>query len=394
MSRPLAPCHLCREPGLEELSDTDVPTWITSDFRPWPAPETQLLLCPACGAVQKSTSQAWHQAIEAIYASYDPYPQGRRIEQASFVHAAGSAPLVRSEAILRQVIATLDLPGQGRMLDVGCGDGSLIASFGRLRPHWRLNAADVSSRFRDRILTLPGVEGFHSIDPACIEGPFDLVTMVHVFEHIVDPIAVLSTWRHLIGPGGKLLIQVPNLAQNPFDLVILDHATHFTLDVLTRTIRRAGFDIMVAVDDWVAKELTVIATPGLGSDEGRSNVGSVRTLTLGHLSWLGGLAGAARAASEHRPFGIFGTSIAASWLHGSIDGKADFFVDEDPNRIGGLHFSRPILSPAAVDPAALLFVPLPPVIAGRVGERLRALGLRIALPPVLADDPSVSPQNT
>jgi len=374
-------CHVCHTLGLERLTGETAPSWITSDFRPWPSPETQLLLCRSCGAVQKSLSPAWHKAIEAIYASYDPYPQGRRVEQASFVHAAGSVPLVRSEAILRQAIAALDLPERGRMLDVGCGDGSLIASFGRLLPAWRLNAADVGDQFRTPILALPGVEGFHPIDPDQIPGPFDLISLVHVFEHIVDPVTVLRTWRRLLGSNGKLLIQVPNLAENPFDLIILDHATHFTLDTLTRTIRQAGFDILVAVDDWVAKELTVIATPGELSPDGPTpDIDALQTLTRCHLSWLTEMAAGARRASEHRPFGIFGTSIAGSWLFGAIDGQVDFFVDEDPNRIGGTHFGHPILDPKTVDPAARLFVPLPPIVAGRVGERLRALGLNIEIP--------------
>lgn len=373
-------CHLCHAPSLERLSGDIAPAWITSDFRPWPAPETQLLLCASCGAVQKSLSPAWHEAIGAIYASYDPYPQGRRVEQASFIHAAGGAPLVRSEAILRQAIKALDLPERGRMLDIGCGDGSLIASFGRLRPHWRLNAADVGDHFREPILALPGVEGFHSIEPDRVPGPFDLITMVHVFEHIADPIAVLGAWRRLLGTTGKLLIQVPNLSENPFDLVILDHATHFSLDVLSRTIRRAGFDILVAVDDWVAKELTIIAAPGESPDGPSPDIDATRMLSRGHLAWLSDLAAGARQVSDRRPFGIFGTSIAGSWLFGAIDGRADFFVDEDPNRIGGTHFGRPILHPAAADPAAQLFVPLPPAIAGRVGERLTALGLKITLP--------------
>jgi len=382
-------CHICHAPGLERLSAEVAPAWITSDFRPWRAPQTQLQLCTACGAVQKSLSAAWHEAISAIYGSYDPYPQGKRVEQASFIHAAGSVPMIRSEAILRQAVAALDLPDAGRMLDIGCGDGSLIASFGRLRPHWRLNAADVGDRFRAQILALPGVEGFHSIDPDSIKGPFDLITMVHVFEHIVDPIKVLRVWRRLLGPTGKLLIQVPNLIENPFDLVILDHATHFTLETLARTIGEAGFEIVVAVDDWVAKELTVIASPGQATGMAAPDVKAIRARASGHLSWLSDLAANASRTSVPAPFGIFGTSIAGSWLFSATDKRADFFVDEDPNRIGGTHFGRPILHPSSVDPTALVFVPLPPLIANRVGERLRALGLRIELPAPLAHSSTV-----
>jgi len=39
-------------------------------------------------------------------------------------------------------------------------------------------------------------------------------------------------------------------------------------------------------------------------------------------------------AGEKRPFGIMGSSIAACWMMLELDGRVDFFVDEDPHRVG------------------------------------------------------------
>jgi hypothetical protein len=75
-------------------------------------------------------------------------------------------------------------------------------------------------------------------------------------------------------------------------------------------------------------------------------------------------------AQEH--FGIFGTSIAATWLQAQTGDAAKFFVDEDQNRVGQTHLGRPILSPARIPKEAPVYIALPNVIASSVALRLRA----------------------
>lgn len=72
-------------------------------------------------------------------------------------------------------------------------------------------------------------------------------------------------------------------------------------------------------------------------------------------------------------FGIFGTSIAATWLDAETRQAAAFFVDEDLQRVGKLHLDRPVFSPAAVPDGATVLLALPAVVAGPVVKRLRAL---------------------
>jgi hypothetical protein len=100
------------------------------------------------------------------------------------------------------------------------------------------------------------------------------------------------------------------------------------------------------------------------------------------MQWLESVAaGAKRLAASGRRFGVFGTSIAANWLSGVVGPDAiDFYVDEDPGRIGRSHFGKPIIAPAQVRSKAKVYVPLAPVIARAVNERLSASGLELVLP--------------
>jgi hypothetical protein len=91
------------------------------------------------------------------------------------------------------------------------------------------------------------------------------------------------------------------------------------------------------------------------------------------VRWLEAMARNARAVASDGRFGIFGTSIAGVWLYGEVDGKVDFFLDEDANRIGARLFDRPILRPHD-RPDANLFVALAPSVARDVASRLSADG--------------------
>jgi trans-aconitate methyltransferase len=91
-------------------------------------------------------------------------------------------------------------------------------------------------------------------------GPYDLIVFAEVIEHLYTaPELVLSYLRHLLGPGGVLLIQTPNatslrkrvklaLGQNPFEPIRISrsnpgHFREYTLSELTELLGRAGFRV-------------------------------------------------------------------------------------------------------------------------------------------------------
>ena len=76
---------------------------------------------------------------------------------------------------------------------------------------------------------------------------YDAAVLVNVLEHIADDTGALSALRHVLKPGGHLLIFVPALAvlYSRFDRVV-GHHRRYHLNVLLPEIRSAGFDIVSA----------------------------------------------------------------------------------------------------------------------------------------------------
>lgn len=375
-------CHVCESDGLEPVAGYERLWRVTSDCKPW-RPGGRLAVCRACGTAQKVIDAAWHSETAEVYGAYEIYHQSGGAEQAVFEGATGQA-LRRSDRILERLAAHVRLPEAGRLLDVGCGNGPFLRAFGRFAPGWRLAGSDLDARCREVVEAIPGVEALYPGSLDRVPGTFDLVSMIHVLEHIPSPRAILADVRGKLRPDGSFLAEVPNLSQNPFDLILADHASHFTPETLTRLLGSSGFGAVSVADDWVGKELTAVARPAGGRPAtGRGPSADPVAPVAAAVRWLADVVDEARAVAARGRFGVFGTSIAGVWLASELRREVSFFVDEDPQRVGRTFLGCPVYDPAGVPDGAGVFVALPPAIADPIRRRVGRPGVSYHVPPPL-----------
>jgi 2-polyprenyl-3-methyl-5-hydroxy-6-metoxy-1,4-benzoquinol methylase len=345
-----------------------------------------LAVCSGCGCAQAILDARWHHDAAAIYANYSIYHQSEGAEQNVFDQISG-APLARSASLVQRLHAESLLPNRGRMMDFGCGNGGLLRSFAAVFKEWTLTGLELDDDRRQEIESIERVERFYTPPMAGIPGLFDLITFSHALEHIESPLDCLIQIRDKLKPDGLVLIQVPDCAVNPFMFLVADHASHFCLPVLQRLVQQAGYQVLVAANDWVPKELTIVGRKDdqpvshAWSDEGCMRADALNA----SVQWLEQLSNQARAISNRKPFGIFGTSIAAAFLFGELGESVDFFVDEDPNRPGRVWCGRPIYAPSRVPHGSHIFIGLAPMIAAKVLARASSINInaRFYPPPPL-----------
>jgi hypothetical protein len=178
-----------------------------------------------------------------------------------------------------------------------------------------------------------------------------------------------------------LLLAMPNLRQNPSDLIIADHCSHFDEDSIAYVVGEAGLGTELLSSTMLPKELVVVlsldrsarlrVTSGAEAEARRA---STKARCLFYFELLDAVRRMAKCCTrQDRPFGIMGSSIAACWTMLELEGKAEFFVDEDQNRVGHMLMGRPILAPAQVCEGALVFIPMSVAVAEKIMERWKRL---------------------
>jgi SAM-dependent methyltransferase len=140
--------------------------------------------------------------------------------------------------------------GNGKALDVGCGNGMYLLFLKRLG--WDVTGFDIENHVDAAVSDagIPVLTGsLESLLP--YRGAFALISMWHVLEHLPDPAADLQRIRDLLSHDGTLLIGVPNSESITAKLMrghwyqwdLPRHLNHFTPGSLVRLLSKSGFRV-------------------------------------------------------------------------------------------------------------------------------------------------------
>lgn len=146
-------------------------------------------------------------------------------------------------------IARLRLPG--RILDVGCGRGIMLSCLRDVG--WEATGTEVSDTAADHARERLGLQIYTDDLPELpfAKGHFDVVSMYHTLEHLLEPRRALESAHRLLRPGGLLVVAVPNVESleaalaGPgwFHLDVPRHIVHFSTRTLRRLLEELGFRV-------------------------------------------------------------------------------------------------------------------------------------------------------
>lgn len=220
--RSIRPCPLCSNRTSHHLTHLE---YALFDDNPL-TPVMPLNSCAFCGFLFYDTSSTGpdfdlfyenHYLIHAYYSSAHDYQADKKTYQ----H-------------LSELIKTIGINENSRIIDVGCGQGQLMRS---LISYGFKNLAGVDL-FSEYIKDLNS-EGFEAYIGSAVNLPeeiknADLLIYKHIFEHFFDLHSAAKSACDAIAPGGYLLIAVPDaLRYNDFQdysflhYMNLEHINHF-----------------------------------------------------------------------------------------------------------------------------------------------------------------------
>jgi 2-polyprenyl-3-methyl-5-hydroxy-6-metoxy-1,4-benzoquinol methylase len=209
---------------------------------PWRPGGPEVLVCPSCGGGSLHPRPAPEDQASLYQEDYYSEETGGR-----FLGLAERLVVALKESRVRAIVRRT--AGPGALLDVGCGRGDMLERF-RLRG-WEVTgtqisrtAAEAARRRGLRVL----LGDLADLD---LEGPFQVITLFHVLEHLPDPGDALARVRGLLAGDGLLVVEVPNFRTLGFRLLgrrdlCFDHPHHLhflTPKALGALLARNGFTV-------------------------------------------------------------------------------------------------------------------------------------------------------
>ena len=190
-------CWLCGEVKLTCVKTADVPSTVdAAAFRVTDANYGQcaaIYQCAACGFRQCSD---FSDVLSFYQAMDDPGYEASRAPRA-----------LQAERLLQSV--SRHRPG-GRLLDIGAGSGILVEVATRLG--YRAEGIE-PSEWMVRSAAAHGLKIQAGILPhEEITGPYDVVTLVDVIEHVSDPVELLVQAGTVLASDGIGLVITPDVA--------------------------------------------------------------------------------------------------------------------------------------------------------------------------------------
>jgi GT2 family glycosyltransferase/glycosyltransferase involved in cell wall biosynthesis/SAM-dependent methyltransferase len=161
------------------------------------------------------------------------------------------------------VLAVGRVPARSRVLDLGAADGSVAAVLKRMGCHVTAVEIDpVAAASARTVCDDVVVADLNELDFLARfgRGRFDVVLMLDVLEHLLDPAAVLARAGTVLADGGWGVISLPNIAHVSVRLALLNGNFRYTdVGLLDRThlrfFDREGVDELLRASGWGMFEL-------------------------------------------------------------------------------------------------------------------------------------------
>ncbi|MGB2806178.1 MAG: class I SAM-dependent methyltransferase [Sedimentisphaerales bacterium] len=200
--------------------------------------------CASCGVVR----QYPYPTDEEIKHYYRTYKSIKQKESPYLSDSYYETYCMEKKLTFSDLRFSLDEFKDKRVLDVGCAVGQFI-QFLSDKGTVDVSGIDISEEV---IAIAKVVKGLNCrlADFLTIEGEFDIITMWHLVEHLVEPLSFFEHAYHRLIAGGYLIVETPVVGiisrafgENWRYLIPVEHVNLFSQNALFNVVTSTGFSI-------------------------------------------------------------------------------------------------------------------------------------------------------
>lgn len=289
-----------------------------------------LFVCKECGHLLKTPNKEVLDELYSTYITDSILPNEEQLKFDSF------KPKSLSARVLENSYDFIPKKPSPKMLDYGVGGGGMFHSFLNLFPASEVYGFDVSNH---NVGLFDGIiKGFWT-NLEDITEKFHCITLIHCLEHISNVNEVILKLRNLLLDDGILIIQVPDVEDNIWDIFVYDHIHHFSRSSLELLLTFLGFEVIFP-EQQIDRQITLICRKSDKKKNLKLNGFSFPIAKLkNNLKIL------QQIKDKKNRVAVFGTSTISTFVGALLGDSLEKFLDEDKRKIGRTHLGVSIVSP-------------------------------------------------
>lgn len=328
-------CRLCRHENIKKVIDLNekVAFSVMSDNRVIEEPLV-VYLCEECSLLQKDSSE---KKQLAYFSEFNSHQLSDGEEQMKFYNGK----LVPRSQLIVENIAKYIEKKDSKVLDIGTGNGAFLKSLKMKFPGMDLYGQDLQSNSKGSVLQIIKEDKFIIDDIKNIDEKFDMISMIHVLNHIVDLDFFIGQIIRLLDKEGVFVVQVPNIADSASDLVIIESINHFSPASIQQLLGK--YFTQVVINDTIYGELTIVASNRKDEHIQESQSKSEIEFSVQNFIQLVDL-----LKSSQEKLIMFGTSPLGTFFAKILGENLECFIDEDESRYQKSLLGKNILYPVDV----------------------------------------------
>ncbi|WP_417915046.1 class I SAM-dependent methyltransferase [Candidatus Electronema sp. JM] len=204
-----------------------------------------IVVCKKCGFVYSNPSPA-DDELTKHYSLFSNYENHQRQGRASV------ESLNRWQRTYKLISNCFPEKYSGKVLDVGCATATGLSVF--KSEGWTvlgIDPSEIAANIARRLYNIEVINGMFDNQLIAEKGPFDVIILSHVLEHLLSPESILIDIEKNLASGGLIYIEVPNLLR-PFVPIVyfsFEHLNYFTPSTLSLLMERVGFSVEVELFD-------------------------------------------------------------------------------------------------------------------------------------------------
>lgn len=157
--------------------------------------------------------------------------------------------MARSKALKDKLNLLKNYHAQGKVLDVGCGTGHFLSVC--KKDGWEVYGVEPSPAAAKIAKEENGIESVSELSQMDGQGPFHIISLWHVMEHLSDLEGNIQAMKSALLPDGRMIVAVPNVEapeRNEYGeqwaaYDVPRHLYHFSKSSMNRLMENNGLEI-------------------------------------------------------------------------------------------------------------------------------------------------------